>query len=730
MRGLTKPSTLPLGFKVNTKAEFDGGVLTSVESFVDAEGNGKVRLTKTGSISLTAATSGDADSPMRGALTELFWLAQSFDVTDYAGQAISALVVRLKKTLTPTGNIHIGLYKDAGGKPGEMVGGGELDITTVTTSYASYTITITGWTVPTEVTTIWIGIKNTTSTALTPTKNLYWHIKSGNPYSGGQAGSAANIGGWPASWSSGWNVNGAYDFYCSLTVSAYAATGTYSSKVYDAGSTVTFSAFSANTYFAGGGAHYYARADTSTFAKDAVSPAWIDLGAGTDGYWSYVLASNANFQSKRYIQMRAILTPPTGQKVSPELDWLAVGYRSGTFADSLADSVVRDGRYLCACKTTAVAVNDTILVLDKNSAWTIFKDLALASLHEHNGILYAGKHFGTAPSAPVITNGGTPGSTTYGYKIVAHYGNGGTTALTAEGTTATGNATLSGTNYNIITWSAVTGATSYKVYRTTGGATQGLIATITGAVTTNDTGIVATGGAPALSSLINADDSTVLDADSGVPFDAFGITKAFDLGAPDIYKDFRKIFVQYRDRANSRLAKQRLQWSRDLGYLTGAEAWQNMSMGYGLTSVAAMGVTTREIPQTDRARGWLMSYRFGKVEAGEVFSVSVGDGKTGYAEGDVLTLTTGGTGATVKVITVDADGTILTVLLLTGGEDYATGTSATSGGTGSGATMSISEVAVPSGIEMQGIILYVFVGRGAKPGRGPSPSPGDIFPEY
>jgi hypothetical protein len=141
-----------------------------------------------------------------------------------------------------------------------------------------------------------------------------------------------------------------------------------------------------------------------------------------------------------------------------------------------------------------------------------------------------------------------------------------------------------------------------------------------------------------------------------------------------------------------------------------------------------MGVTTREIPQMDRARGWLMSYRFGKVEAGEVFAVSVGDGKTGYVAGEVLTLTTGGTGATVKVLTVDADGTILTVLLLTGGEDYATGTSATSGGTGSGAEMTINEVAVPSGIEMQGIILYVFVGRGAKPGRGPSPSPGDIFP--
>ncbi len=95
---------------------------------------------------------------------------------------------------------------------------------------------------------------------------------------------------------------------------------------------------------------------------------------------------------------------------------------------------------------------------------------------------------------PTITPQGTTGATTYGYKIVATNG-AGVTAASTEGTTATGNATLSSSNFNRITWTAVTGATGYKVYRTTGAATQGLISTITSGstVTLDDTGLVGGG---------------------------------------------------------------------------------------------------------------------------------------------------------------------------------------------------------------------------------------------
>ena len=75
-----------------------------------------------------------------------------------------------------------------------------------------------------------------------------------------------------------------------------------------------------------------------------------------------------------------------------------------------------------------------------------------------------------APNAPVLTHGGTTGSTTYGYTITALNAFGETNG-SPEGRSAVGNATLTGTNWNIISWSAVEGCTGYRVYRTTGGAT-------------------------------------------------------------------------------------------------------------------------------------------------------------------------------------------------------------------------------------------------------------------
>ena len=102
------------------------------------------------------------------------------------------------------------------------------------------------------------------------------------------------------------------------------------------------------------------------------------------------------------------------------------------------------------------------------------------------------------PATPVITNGGTAGSTSYAYKISGFDGVVGTTAASSAGSTATGNATLSSTNFNIITETTVVGE-QYNVYRTTGGSTQGLIGTFTSTATStvfNDTGLAATGTTP------------------------------------------------------------------------------------------------------------------------------------------------------------------------------------------------------------------------------------------
>lgn len=67
-------------------------------------------------------------------------------------------------------------------------------------------------------------------------------------------------------------------------------------------------------------------------------------------------------------------------------------------------------------------------------------------------------------------------------------------------------------------------------------------------------------------------------------------------------------------------------------------------------------------------------------------------GGSGYAVGDVLTITTGGTGGTVTVATITGSA-VATVSLTTIGSGYTTGTGkATSGGGGTGATINITAV--------------------------------------
>lgn len=98
------------------------------------------------------------------------------------------------------------------------------------------------------------------------------------------------------------------------------------------------------------------------------------------------------------------------------------------------------------------------------------------------------------PAAPTVTPQGTTGATTYSYRISAVNAIGETLASTA-GTTATGNAALSGSNFNRVTWAGVPGAAAYKVYGRSSGS-ELLIATV--APTLNrydDTGAVTPSGA-------------------------------------------------------------------------------------------------------------------------------------------------------------------------------------------------------------------------------------------
>lgn len=96
------------------------------------------------------------------------------------------------------------------------------------------------------------------------------------------------------------------------------------------------------------------------------------------------------------------------------------------------------------------------------------------------------------PTGLAVVPNGTTGSTTYGYRVSAVNPVGETLAC-AEVQIANGNATLSGTNFNALSWTAVTGASSYNVYgRTAGGE---LKLTNVGTTSYNDTGAATPSGA-------------------------------------------------------------------------------------------------------------------------------------------------------------------------------------------------------------------------------------------
>ena len=96
------------------------------------------------------------------------------------------------------------------------------------------------------------------------------------------------------------------------------------------------------------------------------------------------------------------------------------------------------------------------------------------------------------PDGLVVATVGTTGATTYTYRVAAVDATGETLACPSVSIT-TGNAALSGANYNTVTWIPIYGAVSYYVYRTAGGASQGRIGTVTHSTATlSDTGLVAT----------------------------------------------------------------------------------------------------------------------------------------------------------------------------------------------------------------------------------------------
>ncbi|HON26188.1 MAG TPA: hypothetical protein PLJ73_09785 [Myxococcota bacterium] len=94
----------------------------------------------------------------------------------------------------------------------------------------------------------------------------------------------------------------------------------------------------------------------------------------------------------------------------------------------------------------------------------------------------------TTPTGLTVTPTGTTGSTAYSYRISAFNSVGETLACVSVAT-ATGNATLSATNYNAVTWSAVSGATGYNIWgRYATGLGETYMGTVYGLLVYNDKG--------------------------------------------------------------------------------------------------------------------------------------------------------------------------------------------------------------------------------------------------
>lgn len=162
---------------------------------------------------------------------------------------------------------------------------------------------------------------------------------------------------------------------------------------------------------------------------------------------------------------------------------------------------------------------DTYAPGGEGYGYTGHKSLARAKAGALKIVRVSATGFG-APTSGAVGNQGTAGSTTYTYKVVAVSGSK-VGAATSALTTTTGNATLDGSNFNRITWAAPTAGidiTGYRIYRTAGGATQGLIGTVAGDVLTlDDTGLAGdSASVPTVNSTVMATASMVIQSSGAV----------------------------------------------------------------------------------------------------------------------------------------------------------------------------------------------------------------------
>ncbi len=104
------------------------------------------------------------------------------------------------------------------------------------------------------------------------------------------------------------------------------------------------------------------------------------------------------------------------------------------------------------------------------------------SISEHGGnkSIYGSLTANATPTAagPTVAVNGTAGTTTYGYKIVAINSDSLDGIPSTAGTVTTGNATLTGVNYNAISWNVTPGAYGYKILQSISAGAYNYLTTV------------------------------------------------------------------------------------------------------------------------------------------------------------------------------------------------------------------------------------------------------------
>lgn len=235
----------------------------------------------------------------------------------------------------------------------------------------------------------------------------------------------------------------------------------------------------------------------SSFRGTALNPAapTVTPTGGSASTWTYLIvarASNATSAGSATGTTAAGAATLT-QSAYNTITWAAVAgaisydiYR--TVAATAPTTTGKIGNVLA---TSTLSFTDTGVAGDGTTAPTVNTmgavDIPLS--YDINVIGLA------TPQGVTVTPFGTVGVSSVSY-IVSAVTDAGTQNPAAAITTTTANASLTAANGNTVAWKAVPGAASYNIFRSAGGASQGLIGNVTAtsslSLSFSDTGIVAT----------------------------------------------------------------------------------------------------------------------------------------------------------------------------------------------------------------------------------------------